>query len=831
MILRLMADNTPISAVMAEQHGWVYGLCKEWSKAEGKTFYIPPLGDEERMVALENWQVMDNDRQAEKWEDNVVEMMAAGKVAKLAPLRSMSRKEYDEVMLDRPEKAGIMLSTGKFWQLGMNKREALKTKEPIFTMKELVRQLALKFIPEQLQTCQGTPRPYVVTQRAHDDGEEKEDKDDTIKLDDSVPPAEVKHDDTGNAIDESMTTASASREDHRLPGPSGSSTPVKASTKAEVRAVSVAASSIQSSNERRDSVKSRTGKRLSERVPSTSVDRSKKARSVTSSTVEDPDDSIVDPLCPEVYIGKVSKTHHKSEKTTSTCLVKQCLAKGPEYYHDDVDNPALPYYDTMTVEEAFISSSLAAGTRFDMTKFAKTRINILYREWGTLTSTIPEYCSASWAQCDRWLEQLDYWPATTRVGLVMFDCEHWSEASVDKMVKERGLKKSTVKNYISAFTMCAINGVMLTIRVNYDGNGCQGKLIPPKVKAILQDPLIRKQMFGIGHDINALKCLDINVRNWADTGRLMIGADPQPDAIDPKSGKAFAAEWHRCPVAFHYAGRNNNSTLIPRGGYKFENKFKDWTADMNLYNFFDNYVAWATVLKIAAETALTRGRSDQADIIRYLHLWHDIHRGRGCQSDHTHRPTHEWLGTRPTYQDPYPSIPALSGNYAVMGNTLASTVRNRKLNTHRYRFDYHAVAETTMTEYEAIHGEAHTWIDGSKSDKFLRGGKAFPHVFKVCRDYDHPENECKAKDTFCLYSVCRSANHNIDFCPVINSRCTWCEDIGHMKDDHGNHLTVELRNQFEVGRPLSAMAFRTIDGSKECTVVDAGNEGFELKME
>jgi hypothetical protein len=44
-------------------------------------------------------------------------------------------------MQDRPEKAGIMLSTGRFWQVGMTKEEALRPL-PMSTT-ALVRQLAL----------------------------------------------------------------------------------------------------------------------------------------------------------------------------------------------------------------------------------------------------------------------------------------------------------------------------------------------------------------------------------------------------------------------------------------------------------------------------------------------------------------------------------------------------------------------------------------------------------------------------------------------------------------------------------------------------------------
>lgn len=78
--LRLLADNTPVSSVMQSQHGWIYVNCKRWAQDQKKTFYIPPLGDKEKMIALENWQVMDHDRQADEWEADTAADMADGKI-------------------------------------------------------------------------------------------------------------------------------------------------------------------------------------------------------------------------------------------------------------------------------------------------------------------------------------------------------------------------------------------------------------------------------------------------------------------------------------------------------------------------------------------------------------------------------------------------------------------------------------------------------------------------------------------------------------------------------------------------------------------------------
>lgn len=156
--------------------------------------------------------------------------------------------------------------------------------------------------------------------------------------------------------------------------------------------------SLASLDERQASVKSRLGKRLPSVSASDTTDNIKKSRSSRSSgtrdkSEENPDDSIVDPICPEVYIGNTTKPRIKGTRLTSTCLVSQCLAKGPEIYIDDTDDLTLPYYDFITVEDALADSTLSAGTRFDMTTNATSRINIQYGSWGTPESQIPDNCS------------------------------------------------------------------------------------------------------------------------------------------------------------------------------------------------------------------------------------------------------------------------------------------------------------------------------------------------------------------------------------------------------------------------------------------------------
>jgi hypothetical protein len=486
----------------------------------------------------------------------------------------------------------------------------------------------------------------------------------------------------------------------------------------------------------------------------------------------------------------------------------------------------------MTVTEALIACTLTAGTRFDMTRQARSRINVQYGEWGEPAGTLPDYCSNSWNECDRWLETTMFWPSIEGVGMVLFDCEHWSEREIDRMVRD-GQNKGRCKNYVTAFTLCAFNGVMLTIRVNWNGKKCEGRKIPPKIIKILEDHQIRKQMFGIGGDVTALEWLDITVINWADTSRLMVATDTQPNKQDPKSGKNHAAEWHRCPVAFHYGPhRVEHSTRVDHGGYKFERKFKHWTANMELYNFYDVYVAWATIIRIAAETALTRGHHEDSDIVPWIHFWHDLHREKGTHTNHTHRPTHEWVGTRPSLEEPYPGIPTLTGDFKIMTNTLASTTRYRRANPRQYAFDTAALPEGVMIEYEAVNGPASSWINGNQSGGFLKPGKAWPHVCKKCGNFNHTEDECTNKNTVCLYSVCRSSSHNIDFCPVLATQCKWCDAHGHGPDDHKNFLGPELRVQYLAGRPLSAMASKTINKDITYTVIDAGVEpGLQLKAE
>jgi hypothetical protein len=166
---RLLADGVPPSTIMAEQYGWVFSWCRELAKEQNKAFYITPLGDEDRMKALENWTEMDSRRQEDVWENNITDAMCSGKPPKHPPLKVMTLHEYDTVMKDRPEKAGIMLSTGRFWQIGMAKEEALRP-IPLSTT-ALVRQLAQRYIPSELKCCHGATKRTVTQGARTDPGE------------------------------------------------------------------------------------------------------------------------------------------------------------------------------------------------------------------------------------------------------------------------------------------------------------------------------------------------------------------------------------------------------------------------------------------------------------------------------------------------------------------------------------------------------------------------------------------------------------------------------------------------------------------------------------
>jgi hypothetical protein len=344
---------------------------------------------------------MDSRRQEGVWEINIMDAMCSGKPPTHHPLKVMTLHEYDTVMQDRPKKAGIMLSTGRFWQVGMTKEEALRPL-PMSTT-ALVRQLALRYIPNELKCCHGAPKRTVTQGARTDPGEgnsgiappvitledtiaplvekiiAREEKDRQIK-ENKVPltehhysPNHKSEDDsedeqTSHSGDTSVTlsnndTSNSHNISQAQSKPSASSTPAKASS----MELSLDTSSIKS---RMKSAKGRLGqlgKRLNNLAENIRNDRTKKTRSTSRISEEDQDESILESECPDAYRGHTSRPRAKGARKTTLCHIAQCLARGPDLVEDEADDITLPFYDTMTVTEALTACTLTAGTRFDMT--------------------------------------------------------------------------------------------------------------------------------------------------------------------------------------------------------------------------------------------------------------------------------------------------------------------------------------------------------------------------------------------------------------------------------------------------------------------------------
>jgi hypothetical protein len=257
--------------------------------------------------------------------------MCSGKPPTHHPLKVMTLHEYDTVMQDRLEKAGIMLSTGRFWQFGMTKEEALRPL-PMSTT-ALVRQLALRYIPSELISCNGAPKRTVtrtVTQGARSDPGEgnsgitppvitiedtiapliekiiaQEEKDQKIK-EKKVPLTEhhyspchksedeqTSHDGDTLVTLDSNDTSNSHHISQAQSKPSASSTPARASSVE----LSLDTSSIKS---RMKSAKGRLGqlgKRLSNLAENLKNERTKKTRSTSRISEEDQDESIVESEC------------------------------------------------------------------------------------------------------------------------------------------------------------------------------------------------------------------------------------------------------------------------------------------------------------------------------------------------------------------------------------------------------------------------------------------------------------------------------------------------------------------------------------------------------
>jgi chromosome segregation ATPase len=178
---------------------------------------------------------------------------------------------------------------------------------------------------------------------------------------------QISHDGDTSVTLDSNDTSNSHNISQAQSKPSASSTPAKASS----MELSLDTSSIKS---RMKSAKGRLGqlgKRLSNLAENLKNERTKKTRSMSRISEEDQDESIVESKCPDAYRGHTSRPRAKGARKTTLCHIAQCLARGPDLVEDEADNPTLLFYDTMTVREALTACTLAAGTRFDMTRQAR----------------------------------------------------------------------------------------------------------------------------------------------------------------------------------------------------------------------------------------------------------------------------------------------------------------------------------------------------------------------------------------------------------------------------------------------------------------------------
>jgi hypothetical protein len=284
---------------------------------------------------------------------------------------------------------------------------------PVITLEDTIAPLVEKIIAREEKDREIKENKVPLTPN-HKSEDESEDEQTSHSGDTSVT---LSNNDTSNSHNISQAQSR----------PSASSTPARASS----MELSLDTSSIKS---RMKSAKGRLthlGKRLNTLAENI---RAKKTRSTSRISEEEQDESILESECPDAYRGHTSRPRAKGARKTTLCHIAQCLARGPDLVEDEADDITLQFYDTMTVTEALIACTLTAGTRFDMTRQSRSRINIQYGEWGEPAMALPDYCSNSWNECDHWLETTMFWPSIQGVGMVLFDCEHWSEREIDRMV-------------------------------------------------------------------------------------------------------------------------------------------------------------------------------------------------------------------------------------------------------------------------------------------------------------------------------------------------------------------------------------------------------------
>jgi hypothetical protein len=217
-----------------------------------------------------------------------------------------------------------------------------------------------------------------------------------------------------------------------------------------------------------------------------------------------------------------------------TCRELICLARQSWFEYTDYDDIEHHYYDTKTREQATRDSSMLLGTTYDLTVEGRHARKIyVFGSSGAKTNNM----NTNWMRLRDIL--IGFFSSIAGTGAVSVDLEGFTTRALRSYVESEELEEEVWKQAFTVIHMAAPNGVLVQVRVVWDGQTTNGQRIPFELSNILKDPSIRKISFGIKKDADKLASVGIVMKSVCDMADIVLMAWPQMDQEAPKTGKMF----------------------------------------------------------------------------------------------------------------------------------------------------------------------------------------------------------------------------------------------------------------------------------------------------
>ncbi len=530
----------------------------------------------------------------------------------------------------------------------------------------------------------------------------------------------------------------------------------------------------------------------------------------------------------------------KNRQPLSTCPCEFCVAAAPPFVIDDYEKGARGFYATKTVTKSRMDALMRAGSDFDL---STPDVNKFINYGGGSPITEQELH----AQLKPWLKVIScHGYFTLNVGA-------WTSAKLQefKRTYARSSQYTTAFAY-TTLSICAPNGIILQIAVNFDGHKVLGKLVPDFIKTLLRNRHIRRAGFDIFENIRKLResetvtCVspgsDLNnlaLLCWPQNASLVhkgvITADrllaPQ-ELLGIETGKQFVAEQLNAPRIYYnlkhkQRPRPRSGIGINHNNLEFHRPFAAWPDYWKDYNMYDHYISHALLHAAAQRLRFLDTKNVNADVIRVIHYLLEYTRGIAPVM----------IAHDKTTMDLWPLDDWFSKNYQESGvgpiemralllhvhhpkkfHSTKTIIDELRHGERSYVTDWAAVSEDFLNElrYQLPPSTNNkitleNYTTEQALEKFLRSnGEFFPHPCGYCESYDHTHATCAAQSTHCHYLLCGDYTHTMGVCKLLNGRCEdkRCEMLGHTQAFHNLYSALKLWEIFRIASPFGAQTCR-----------------------